>query len=137
MRKFTYFDVVSAMRRKEIHRQTLKLSQSPSGSKSYLRCYSRARCQVEQKLSESKRQKYRAMAKAWSEKKLPPKVQRRYVHGNNSRVLELTYFSTSMMAKRGPKAIKEFTSSAYKQFGMRVVVLASFLDDGGRPAITL
>jgi hypothetical protein len=42
-----------------------------------------------------------------------------------------------MMSKRGPRAIKEFTSSSYNQFGMRVVVLAAFMDSDGDPSITL
>ena len=35
-----------------------------------------------------------------------------------------------MMSKHGPKAVKEFTSVAWNQFGMRVVVLAAYLQDG-------
>jgi hypothetical protein len=42
-----------------------------------------------------------------------------------------------MMAKNGPKTVKEFTSSVYKQFGMRVVVLAAYLDADGDPSMTL
>jgi hypothetical protein len=42
-----------------------------------------------------------------------------------------------MMSKHGPKAIKEFASSAYNQFGMRVVVLAAFEDVEGEPSMTL
>jgi hypothetical protein len=42
-----------------------------------------------------------------------------------------------MMERRGTKAIKEFTSSAYNQFGMRVVVLAAFLGTDGEPLISL
>jgi hypothetical protein len=34
-----------------------------------------------------------------------------------------------MMTKSGPKTVKDFTSSVYSQFGMRVVVLASFLNE--------
>ena len=34
------------------------------------------------------------------------------------------------MSKRGSKAVKEFTSAAWSQFGMRVVVLAAYLQDG-------
>ena len=41
------------------------------------------------------------------------------------------------MKKRGPRVIREFTSSAYKQFGMRVLVLAAFLDDEGDPSMAL
>lgn len=33
-----------------------------------------------------------------------------------------------MMAKLGPRAVKEFTSAAYSQFGMRIVVLAAYMD---------
>jgi hypothetical protein len=42
-----------------------------------------------------------------------------------------------MMSKHGPRAIKEFTSSAYKQFGMHVVVLAAFMDGEGDSSATL
>ena len=41
------------------------------------------------------------------------------------------------MAKGGARAIKEFTSSTYKDFGMRVVVLAAFKDGEGDPSMTL
>jgi len=34
-----------------------------------------------------------------------------------------------MMSKNGTKAIKDFTSAAWRQFGMRVVVLAAYVDD--------
>lgn len=42
-----------------------------------------------------------------------------------------------MMAKKGPRAVREFTSAAYKQFGMRVVVLAAFVDREGDASVTL
>ena len=42
-----------------------------------------------------------------------------------------------MMEKHGAQAIKEFTSVAHTQFGMRIVVLASFIDGDGDPSITL
>jgi hypothetical protein len=41
-----------------------------------------------------------------------------------------------MMKKRGPAAVKEFTSAAWNQFGMRVVVLAAFMKDG-HPSVSL
>jgi len=77
------------------------------------------------------------MAKEWLEKKLPPKMQQRYVGGDNFSRLELTDFSTSMMAKHGPQAIKEFTLAAYNQFGMCLVVLAAYTNDKGEPTATL
>ena len=42
-----------------------------------------------------------------------------------------------MMKNCGPRVIKEFTQSAYKQFGMHVVVLVAFLDDKGDPSMAL
>jgi hypothetical protein len=42
-----------------------------------------------------------------------------------------------MMNKKGPQAVKEFTMSAYNQFGMHVVVLVAFVDTEGDPSITL
>jgi hypothetical protein len=34
-----------------------------------------------------------------------------------------------MMGKHGTKAIRDFTSAAWRQFGMRVVVLAAYVND--------
>jgi hypothetical protein len=42
-----------------------------------------------------------------------------------------------MMAKSGPRAVKEFASAAYSQFGMRVVVLAAYIDKEGDPATAM
>jgi hypothetical protein len=36
-----------------------------------------------------------------------------------------------MMAKSGPKAIREITEAVYKQFGMRIVVLGAYVDADG------
>jgi len=42
-----------------------------------------------------------------------------------------------MMAKWGPRAIKEFTLSAYSQFEMRVVILTSYMDEDQGPSVAL
>jgi len=42
-----------------------------------------------------------------------------------------------MMEKHGTKAVKEFTSSAYSQFGMHIMVLAAFTGSEGEPSMTL
>jgi hypothetical protein len=42
-----------------------------------------------------------------------------------------------MMKKHANNAMKDFTSLAYKQFGMRLVILGAFVDDEGEPAISL
>lgn len=82
------------MERQKINKLAVKLSKDAPGSPEYLRCYNAARKKVEEKLTDEQRQNYRAMAKQWSEKKLPPMMQRRYVHGSDSSRLELTDFST-------------------------------------------
>ena len=41
------------------------------------------------------------------------------------------------MIRRGPRAVKEFTLSAFNQFGMRVVVLAAYLDSEGESSMAL
>jgi hypothetical protein len=41
-----------------------------------------------------------------------------------------------MMKKHGAKAMKEFTSVVFRQFGMRVVVLGAFMNDG-EPAVSM
>lgn len=42
-----------------------------------------------------------------------------------------------MMTKSGTKAVKEFSSAAYNQFGMRVVVLAAFVNEKNEPLVSL
>jgi hypothetical protein len=81
------------MHRKEIHKLANKFSKNTPGSTLYLRSYNRARNQVERKLTENQRQRYKAMAKEWSEKKLPPRMQQRYARGIDSKRLELADFS--------------------------------------------
>ena len=93
-RKWTYFDVVTAMNRKEISKLAINLSQSKPGSPMYLQAYKKARNQVEGKLTDNQRQRYKAMAKEWSEKKLPARMQQRYVHGNDFIKLQLADLST-------------------------------------------
>jgi hypothetical protein len=92
-RKWTYLDVFSAMHRTQIHMLAVRLSPTAPGSAGYLRSYNTARRQVERKLTDNQRQMYKAMAKEWLEKKLPPRMQQRYAHGNDSSRLELADFS--------------------------------------------
>jgi len=70
------------MHHKEICKLAAKLLASQPGSSPFLRAYKRACSQVEEKFTDREHQKYRIMAKKWSEKKLPPKMQQWYVHGN-------------------------------------------------------
>jgi len=42
-----------------------------------------------------------------------------------------------MLIKRGPRAIKEFSSALFNQFGMRVVVLAAYINEDGHPATAM
>jgi hypothetical protein len=93
-RKWSYRDVLTAMHRKQIHKLATKLSQNTPGSPNYLGSYNKARNQVEKKLTENQRRKYKLMAKEWSEKKLPPRMQQRYVHGDDSSRLERSDFFT-------------------------------------------
>jgi hypothetical protein len=78
------------MCRQDIHRLAVTLSRNVPGSPQYLRHYNRARSQVERNLTDDQRQKYKAMAKEWSESQLPPHMQQRYVHGNYSNRLGST-----------------------------------------------
>jgi hypothetical protein len=137
-RKWSYYDVVTAYHRKKIHKLVKKLSKSTAGSPEYLGQYHKAHNEVEKNLTDDQCQEYKVMAKEWLEKKLPQWMQQQYIHGNDSSRLEQSDFlCTSMMAKNGPRAIKEFTRSAYNQFGMCVVILAAFVDNEGDPSITL
>jgi len=130
---------VIAMNRPKINDLAQEILGDVPGSQRYLSNYHKARLQFEQTLSEDDRKIYNALAKKWMEKKLPKNMQKRYVHGDDSSRLKSTYSShyCSMLKKHGIKAIKDFTSTAYKQFGMRLVILAAFVDDDGDPAISL
>lgn len=135
---WTYNAVVTAMHRQEIIDKAVGLSESRAGSASFLKRYKEARALVEKEFPEGQRQKYKAMAKEWSEKPLPSQLQQEYVHGNNSSRLYLTDSpSLSMMTKSGTKAIKEFSSAAYNQFGMRVVVLAAYVNEKNESLVSL
>ena len=129
---------MTAHHRKKIHKLAKKLSKSTAGSPEYLRQYHKARREVEKKLTDDQRRRYKTMAKEWSEKKLPQNMQRRYVHGNDSsRLDQCDFLRTSSMSKKGPRAVKEFTRSVYNQFGMRVIVLAAFIDIENDPSIAV
>lgn len=41
------------------------------------------------------------------------------------------------MKKHGSQAMKDFTSLAYRQFGMRVVILAAYVDSQGDNSMSL
>jgi len=82
------------MHPKKISKLAQELSNSPPGSLDYLSAYKRALTQVEGELSQRQQQKYQAMAKEWSKKKLPPRMQQRYLHLNDSHSLELANFFT-------------------------------------------
>jgi len=83
-RNWTYLDVVSVKKRQKINKLSEKLSESAPGSRAFLGTWSKARHQVELTLTDPQRQEYKALAKKWSENKLPQRMQTRYVHGNNS-----------------------------------------------------
>jgi hypothetical protein len=91
---WTYFDVVTNLHREKIDKLAVKLSGHPPGSGPYLQKYRRAFNEVEGDFSEKERRKYRAMAKEWTERQPPPKIQQRYALCNDSSRLLLTNFYT-------------------------------------------
>jgi len=90
MRRWSYLDIVTAMHREQISKLAAKLSNSAPGSSPFLSAYKRARSKVAKNLPKSLCQRYHVMAKEWSEKVLPPRMQQRYAHRTNSSGLELT-----------------------------------------------
>jgi len=92
MRRWSYLDVVTAMHHEQIAKLAAKLSNSAPRSPAFLSAYKTARSKVSKTLPESLRHKYHVMAKEWSEKALPPRMQQRYAHETDSSGLELTYF---------------------------------------------
>jgi hypothetical protein len=73
-----------------IHQLAVKWHKA--GSPQYLCTYKKACRKIEQKLSKNQHQKYQAMAKEWSEKKPPPKIQQWYMHHNGSCRFDLADF---------------------------------------------
>ena len=70
-----------------------KISQEKPEMLHYLSSYSKAYKIIKRKFMEQERQKYKVMAKEWSEKKLPPRMQQQYVHSNDSSKLVLANFT--------------------------------------------
>jgi hypothetical protein len=120
------------------HQQGSWTLESRAGSTPFLKVYKEACALIEKEILEGQCQKYKAMAKEWLEKPLPSQLQQKYVHGNNSSQLYLTDSpSLSMMTKSGTKAIKEFSSVAYNQFGMHVMVLTAYMNEKKEPLVLL
>jgi len=80
------------MKSEKIAKLAAELSKSPPGSASFLCAYKPVCTQVNKKLSKRTWQKYKAMAKEWTEKRLPPRMQQQYVYGNDSYRLEANFF---------------------------------------------
>src|SRR5258707_13728490 len=96
----------------QIHKLALETSQDKPGSPRYISSFSKARCQVEEQLTDLQCQKYKALAKEWSKMKLPQKMQMRYSYSNESSQVESTNSPpTSMMNKNERRLLKELTSS--------------------------
>ena len=81
------------MKRKKIAKLAAEISKSLPGSTAFLRDYKAVWGQVNQELSNTKQKKYEAMAKEWTDNKLPLRMQQRYVFGNDSLRLEANLFT--------------------------------------------
>ena len=81
------------MKCKKITKLAAKLSQSPPGLLGFLHTYKKAHTQVRKELSQVERQKYKAIVKEWSEKRLPPRMQQRYVYSDDSHRPKANFFA--------------------------------------------
>src|ERR1700761_1141908 len=78
-RKKTFRDVVREAHRTELHTMALSLSNSTAGSPKFLKCYQHALKHLIRSLSDETKLKYQVRARNWSEHKLPPSQQSKYV----------------------------------------------------------
>ena len=116
----------------------VELSKANTGSNAYLTSYAKAKNQIEEKLTENERKKYKSLADRWSNNELPSGVQEQYVYGDDSSRLKLADYCGSMMKNHGADALKEFTLTMFNQFGMRIVILGAHFDHkDGDVAISL
>jgi len=81
------------MKSKEIAKLVAELSESPPGSAEFLCAYKPACTQIKNNLSRAEKEKYEAMAKEWTNNRLPPRMQERYVYDDNSRRLGANFFA--------------------------------------------
>ncbi|KAI9438332.1 hypothetical protein H4582DRAFT_2057761 [Lactarius indigo] len=116
-RKWTYHDILVDVHRKELDKMALEMSGSKRGSAAYLGCYKKSIKVISQRLDEHTRVKYRAEAKKWTEQQAPPRQQQR------------------MFGKHGINTMRDFSESMYRQYGVRVAILAGYCDSDGEPAI--
>jgi hypothetical protein len=65
------------MNRQKIHTLATEYSKNLPEAPHYFANYNRACREVEAELADDQRQSYKAMAKEWSEMKLPPEMQQR------------------------------------------------------------
>ena len=92
MQRWSYLDIVTAMHCKQISKLAAKLLNSAPGLSPFLSVYKRACSKVAKNLPKSLCQRYHMIAKEWSDKVLPPRIQQQYAHRTDSSRLELTYF---------------------------------------------
>jgi hypothetical protein len=76
--------VFTAKKAPLISELAVEMSQAKPGSGLYLAAYHKARKTLEEKLTKEERHMYKAMAKKWTENKLPRKMQQQYVHRSSS-----------------------------------------------------
>jgi hypothetical protein len=65
------------MNRQKIHKLAVEYSKNLLEAPHYFANYNRACREVEEKFTDDQREKYKAMAKEWTEIELPPNMQQR------------------------------------------------------------
>ncbi|KAI9436453.1 hypothetical protein H4582DRAFT_2078612 [Lactarius indigo] len=101
----------------ELDKMALEMSGSKRGSAAYFGCYKKSIKVISQRLDEHTWVKYRAEAKKWTEQQAPPRQQQR------------------MFGKHGINTMRDFSESMYRQYGVRVAILAGYCNSDGEPAI--
>jgi hypothetical protein len=114
----------------------VEMSGSAPGSPRYLGFYQKAMKLVDEGLDEETRVKYRAEAKKWAEKTVPPQEQQRYGHTKSFHQTGIDLISPRMFGKHAINTMQDFSETVYRQYGVRVVILGGYCDDDG-PSIML
>ncbi|KAH9027300.1 hypothetical protein EDB84DRAFT_1563480 [Lactarius hengduanensis] len=112
-KEWTYRDILVDHHREELDKMAVEMSGSAPGSPHYLGFYQKAIKLIDEGLDEETRVKYRAEAKKWAEKTVPPQEQQR------------------MFGKHAINTMQDFSETVYRQYGVRVVILGGYCDDDG------
>jgi hypothetical protein len=115
----------------KITKLTQQISGGVLGSQAFLGALQGATTQLWKKLSSEEQEKYRELAKEWSDDRPPKNIQAKYVTPLIGFFTKLIHMFRMATAAYRCRIVRDFQAQLYKTCGMHSVVLVAFPDESG------